>query len=550
MKTAKTILAMVLMVSCLSLILHTAGSSDILDFLPAFISRRNCNFPDLKQMFLQRAQQAAAQVNSGDKTQVMNYVSLYPEGNTPPQVVETSTDYDVQVTSKAAAFYVIGAKAVLQGNKQVALWCFCEAAWRNPREPTFLNNAAFVFLEFGYYADAKKALECAQSLAPDFNSVYVNLGGALTGLGDYAGAADNYRKAYYNFPTNGEYLRLAAQAYKQAGMDGQAYVMAQLGQSNFPTLMDWTAFINSLNFPTTPPACPYGTDCTVDPVCLSFYLSEEFNPHHIWVAWDQQYRGTVRDPALDHALTQKGICELNAQNAAASCPPSYTPEGACCGARMLTVFSQCGLTYDSNVYYIYQTYYAQARSAWEAACKQIEANINKMQGTLTANQIAFLQCELNNTKASFYEGLAQGEAATQTTNLANISISRMNVANSVEYADAICQMASAYRSWLLTGQVTTGFEPTYCLAILCFSYDTVSNNIGASISFGPAIKLTYNPFTHDLGLNVGLGLKIGAGPYNLGGAIWFKFNNNKIGVEPKLNFGFSKVSYFLGFERV
>jgi tetratricopeptide (TPR) repeat protein len=546
MKKAKPVLAMILLLSFLSLALHAYGDLDILDFLPAMVSKSKCNFAGLRQMFLNYAQQAAALVDPGDKTQVLSYVNLYPEGKDPPQVTETATgDYDVQVTCKAAAFYVIGAKAVLQGNRKVAFWCFCEAARRNPAEPIFLNNGAFVLVDFGYFADARKALECAQSLAPDFNSVYVNLGAALSGLGNFAAAAENYKKAYYNFPNNGEYLRLAAQAYKSAGMADQAYILGQMGLNSFPDLLDWNAFLTSLNYPPPePPSCPNESACLYDPNCWNFSLSDQFLPGLIWGNAMDQYSKTVYNPADDNAWAVYGSCSDSVLQSKRACPDD------CCRARMDTVSDQCFLSYRCTVYMLDLDYYAYSHAAWAADCTQVENNLNQKQGQFTSAQFAYLQCFQKNYIASQTAAMAQDEAAQLAGDLSEIENSSNNVSVDANWADMICSLSNAYRQWLLTGHATNAFEPTFCLAILCFSYDTVSNNVGVSVSFGPSLKLTYDPFTHKMGLGLGLGLKIGAGPYNLGAAIWLKLDPSKVGVEPKANFGFSKIGYFLGYEQI
>jgi tetratricopeptide (TPR) repeat protein len=548
MKTAKTVLAMLLLLACISLSVKAYGDFDLLDYFPAIIVQPKCNFARLGQMLLNYAQQAGAGVSANDKAQVLNYVTQFPEGKDPPKVVDTGTGYDVQITCTAAAFYVIGGKAVLQGNRQVALWCFCEAARRNPAAPIFLNNAAFVLVEFGYFADAQTVLKCAQSLAPDFNSVYVNLGAAQAGLGNFAAAAENYQKAYYNFPNNGEYLRLAAQAYKSAGMNDQAYIMGQLGLNGFPDLMDWNTFLASLNYPPpTPSPCANSEACLYDPNCSNFYLSlVQYGPMYTWANWSEQYTQTILNPALDNALAQDASCEQGAMQSYDACPPGDT----CCHLRALAAYYHCQLTYACAEYTIERAYYAQSNAAWAAACAQATNNLNQMQGQLTPTQFTFLQCDLKNDIASQSAAMAQDEASAMAGYLQAILDANANVASTADDADYACSLADAYRDWLLTGHAISAFEPTFCLAILCFSYDTTSGTVGASVSFGPSIKLSYNPFKESLGLSVGLGLKIGAGPYNLGAAIWLKFSNSQFGVEPKANFGFNKVGYFLGFEQI
>lgn len=523
---------------------------------------QSCNFASLKQMFKNYADKAAALVAPADKTLVINYVSEYTEGGAPLEITDNPQGYfDHIIPSRAAAFYLAGVKAVTQQNRVVAFWCFSEAAWRNPRSPMFLNNAAFALIEFGYLKDALKALQCANSLAPDFISPYINLGKVLDLLGRCAEAAEHYYTGFSKFPNNPHYLWLAASAYKCAGNLFNAWSLGQNGKVSFPGVYDWDGFLSSLNY--TPPIQP--NDCGTSPSCQSSVTCANL------AVKIQQYANEMGANSYNYIINVHNLAysKIGDEEVASRVPYyenfencRYQP-GAnvdCCLYQFVADTFPSRVKSKNDTRDLFYDLYDFKMDLVQGYLKKAMADYQGALPSLTEEQASYLLClinshdgttyvvnELNNSIIGYQRNMLACYDDLSSSNAECIESS--NAYNpSPDYAHNLSN--ANYVKWITTGHVTTGLGPEFCLTVVCFHADAISGNYGFSVNAGGAIKFTRNAFTGDAALNLGIGLKMGVGMANIGGGAWVKFSRRQIGVEAKVNFGPVERGYFYGAERL
>jgi tetratricopeptide (TPR) repeat protein len=502
-----------------------------------------CDSSVLAQKFASYAAIAESYVDPADKTAVLNIVSGYPEGSQPPSVIEKDGQYQVDIPSKAAAFFLVGVEALLQNNKLVAAWCFLEAAKRNPSVPVFLNNVAFALIEYDLFSDAKQILECAKSIAPDFTSVYVNLGAALDGLGDHMSAASNYWTAFLDNPSNSDYLHLAATEAKKAGQDAVSWLLAQHGQGNFPQDHDFNTLVSSLNYP------PASRTCEVP---LSLLDSSYWTVQNEWLsetvnykAWVDNYVIQSRDPAEDAAVDARNSCKTQVQKQLDACLDEGETPRYVCECRYLPLELMCDLNQDSRIYNAYLSYYGADYGRLHQMFNNKQSILSNNQNQLTSSELSSLTCQLVEDNNWDLHNFFQGMDASLINLLGNFLISKQNVASSIAFCKQI-----PYEVWLSTGgQLTGSVEPSWCLAFFCFSADD-SGNVSVSVAALGAIKLTKNVISGEWGLSLGIGLQFGVGPVNAGGAVYLKSSKNKVGVEPKVSFGPFDLGYSMAFEHL
>jgi tetratricopeptide (TPR) repeat protein len=94
----------------------------------------------------------------------------------------------------AVGFNNLGVVAMMQDDTALALASFTRAAEITPRASSFSNIGTVHFWN-GRFDDARQAYERALALSTSDPSLHRNLGDALTGLGDRAGAERAYRQA-------------------------------------------------------------------------------------------------------------------------------------------------------------------------------------------------------------------------------------------------------------------------------------------------------------------------------------------------------------------
>jgi tetratricopeptide (TPR) repeat protein len=570
MKSLKTALVMLVILVSVSLTLGAAENYDILDMIPAILGKSGCSFSDLEKKFKNYAVTAAALVDPADKIPVANFVSAYPEGGAPPTLTSNAQGgYDQNIPSRAAAYYIAGVQAMAQQNRVVAFWCFAEAASRNVHSAMFLNNAAFALIEFGHLQDALQALQCANSLAPDFISPYINLGKVLVLLGRCAEAAEYYNNGFLKFPNNPHYLWRAVNAYKCAGKLPQAWGLGTFGKGVFPGIYDWDAFIASLNYtpPTSYPptncpnqgSCPPGTTCGNLQQKISQAAAE-------MQAARENYLDKVEIPALNQA-DEKWLSCINSTSACGNIcvgnfyNPYYQCGYYCCQMDCTISGSSCMISYDSLKISILSQAMSFHLSTIQNYMDKAMADYQASLPGLTDEQANFILCFINsyndtsttinnyNSSITTYQNNVvrmNSDIASATTSCAAEKISCSG--GDPQYNSFTSN--ARYMDWVTTGHVTTGLEPKYCLTVFCFSYDAISGNFGFEVGAGVAAKFTRNAFTGETALNLGVGLKMGAGMSSIGGSVWVKMSPTVQGVEAKVNFGPAKVGYFYGAERL
>ena len=563
MKVLKTSLIMLAILVSLTLALRAAQDFDILDFLPA-ISRSGskCNFTGLKQMFTQYANDAAAKVVAADKLQVVNFVSLYPEGGAPPTLtVNSQGESSLQIPSRAAAYYLAGVEAVQQGSRFLALWCFTEAAWRNPGSAMFLNNAAFALIEFGYLADARTALECAKSLEPDYVPVYTNLGKALVGLGFYGAAGESYEEAFTRFPNNSDNCRLAAEAYKKAGMLSQAYALGKMGKTLFPTKFDWDSFLNSLNFHPDS-ECIFPDDIFSNAFAMNLFEQIDQIRMEMHREWESQ-TAKQHDTAMYAWYTWLPNCE-------AANPYNCGYDDDCCIAKSNIYSMRCDIKARTDIINSIDECAGSAPIIFNKYLKRAGSLLNDNKGKLEDSHYNCILCVLNynfcvTSLDSFTEDISLG-TYEKGVNIERIRIDLQSIAESwtkcigagvidpdVGYGN-LSRAGLGYTEWLLTGMGKVGVTSKYCAGVFCMTFDSVNKTFGFEATTGLAVKVTYSPLNGAIGLHLGVGWGDGIGSLNLGGAAYVKFEFDKlgsapkkIGVEGEINISHYKGGGFYGF---
>lgn len=515
----------------------------LLDMIPAICTK--CKYSYFAQQAAFWALVAEVTAQESDRNQVLNFVSKYPEGGQPPVItVDAQGNSNITIPSRAAAFYVLGAQAVTKGNKLVAAWCFAEALSRNPRCPMFLNNAGFAFIEYGFFTLARQMLECAKTLAPDFVSVYVNLGAAYYCEGNYKAAADNYRKAFEMFPTNANYCRLAANAYAKEGDKADAWDMANIGLGSFPNAYDWQTFITSLNYTPNPTEC--GIVDYNDPYA-SFML--RILDMSLWGEEVSNYIQNVMDPALDQAAATEDACfPTNV-----SCAYKDSCKETRCEASADIKRNQCDLSYQFTVWDIQKKENVASLGFWLSKCEKDTVALQDLKNQLTAQEFSNLECRIQYQKEMGYSNFYNSTEATAEDAMAEIESDEEAIANDLNSVQTFCYGSSnPFAGWLITGQWSGAVAPKFCLAVLCGSYNPISGLVTVSIEAGGAVQLTYDPLQNEIvGLNLGAGFTFGLGPFDVDASIYLTLTPEKAGYVAEASlYGMPQLQYFYGYEHL
>ena len=535
-----------------------ANDDNILDLLPAVIGKNMASPAALRQMFTNLAQRTEPKISASDKSQVNDLLAPYPDDwkvynsydpDKPLALPTVTTDaqgnYQVNVATRADAFYLTGCKAIQQGNRDVALWCFCEAARRVPQAVTYLNNAAFALSESGYLTEALNALKFATSRAPNFNSLYVNLGAVYAAQQQYGRAAENYAKAFANFPNNSSYLILAAKAYKQAEETEAARALGQIGKSSFPQAYDWEAFLASLPLTPRPNECAQ-PNCFQSGPCFDFYCHVLDTLTNVAVIIND-YNNNIRQPALDKVDQAWATCDAAVRAGGLTCDNM----DECCQSKWAVEGAKCKLAKDRNKYQVERDALSFYSQTFAAEWGKMEAELAAITPKLNTQALAEAKCHLAHVKSlSYLRIIDQFQVITGSANVIVWDINWLNY-NLDQNWGYCATPPDGYVKWVLTGKITPGLAPTYCWGIVCLSMDFTKQEIDLVVAFGPAVEFTYKPFETKIGVNFGLGFAGGLGPVNLEGVIWFRGNDKMVGVEPEFNFiNFYYLEFFLGFENL
>jgi tetratricopeptide (TPR) repeat protein len=552
------IIALVILSVCTLAPGPLAKDDDILDLLPAAFGKHQTTPAVLRQMFTQKARVAESGISPADKSAVNNLVAAYPDDwqvydsygpdqslALPPVISDGQGNYRVVVATRADAYYLTGCKAVQQGSRDVALWCFCEAARRVPQAATYLNNAAFALSQSGYLAEALNALKFATTRAPNFTSLHVNLGAVYAARGEYGSAAEYYAKAFASFPNNPSYLILAAKAYKQAEHIEAARALGKIGKSSFPQAYDWDAFLASLPETPTYDECAQ-PNCFQSSPCFNFYNHVLDTLVDIAVIIND-YENTIRRSALDRITEEKAACDDAVAAGASTCANL----DICCHKVWEVESAKCMLAEDRDRYQVDREALEFYSKTFSTEWGKIEAELAAITPKLKAQALAEAQCHLNHVKSLSYLRII--DQFQKVTGWAKAVVWDINwVQYSLEQAWGYCASPpDGYIKWVFTGKITPGLAPTYCLGIACLSFDFTKQEIDLKIAFGAAVEFTYKPFDKKIGVNLGMGFQGGLGPVNLQGVIWVRGNDRMVGLEPVFSFvNAFNAGFFLGFENL
>ncbi len=503
-----------------------------------------CDSETLSKKFVTYLEQVEPLLDSNDKGQVLSFVNGYPEGTAPPGATLVDNSYQVQIPSRAAAYYLAGVEALAQGNKLVAAWAFLEAAKRNPGRADFLNNVAFIALQYGLYAEAKEILLCARSLESKLTSVHVNLGMAYAGLGQYGEAGSSFLNSILLDPVNSDYFVLGAAAYAQAGRADMAWLLGTLGQNAFGQQQSLTTILNGITFPPAaqqctvpvPPPLPGGPFWNLR---LTDWTDEIFR----WTQWDGSYQASTLDPANMAAEQGRSACIFKVQQAAAKCTDQGVP-AAVCQCRYDPLLLMCDLGQDLSYLEAHSVYFSALSSRTGVMIGNMTAALNASKDQLTASEFASLSCELEENRRNFTSAVVQDASASLGNILGWVQSDRRNIAGLLAFCSKV-----PYEVWIYTGQITGSLEPAYCIGFVCISYDQ-NTNMSISIALGPAIKLSKNALTGNWGLSLGVGVQFGVGPIQAGGALMMKFGQGKVGAEAKVTAGPFDLGYQLTAEQL
>jgi tetratricopeptide (TPR) repeat protein len=432
-----------------------------------------CDYTALGPFFSDAANTVATVVNDADRTMVEAAVAPYPEGSEPPVVTHIRDEYDVALPSKAAAYYVAGVEAIFQNNKRVALWCFLEAAERNPDEPIFLNNLAFILSEYGLHDIAIYILECLKDLVPDFTAPYLNLGFAYASRGDYTEAAGNYLTAWLRNPTDEHYTKLLVDSLqKSPELSEFAYIFESL-ETESATGNELSKTINQRN--SAPPRgaynfLPHGTNASD-----AFWEVDQFVYEELVRLAQQQRDFTANTalPALDTIEYDSFYnCLTIAGNGEDACQLTFTSEE--CNCVWEPQKDQCDVVRQQGRLNVTLMVMASDISLVTAA----HAN---MWNVLEENRSRLSEAEYQ-AFASFFDFHRQSvinpiiaEVAQDERDLAE------EMTEVIETMDFYCSDLG-FSKWVYTGEFSPSFEPSFCVVIICLSYDVLSGHIGVSVS--------------------------------------------------------------------
>ncbi len=450
-----------------------------------------------------------------------------------PIVTHAGSEYRLTLPSKAAAFYVAGIEAVLQNNKLVALWCFLEAARRNPAEPIYLNNLGFALLQYRLHDLSILILDCAKSLAADFTSPYLNAGYAHAGRGDFAQAAVNYLTAWLRNPADGDYLRLLTDALSRSPeLSEYAWLFDYLLTK---AAEDRSAAVRSPAFaflpPGTAPSAAFGEVDRLFDAELADLASRQLAFHRDTVLPTLHSIEYVQYPAC---LTEISIHEDDCQRThpVRECDCVYEPRK-----------DQCRVVRQQGRLNVTLMVMASEFSLVSAAHGSMRGILEDHRARLSAAEqsafVAYLDFDWRSRMTAAMDEVAESRRW--------LSEEKAEV---LETMDFYCSDLG-FVKWVYTGEGTLSIEPTFCLVVFCLSYDVVSGEMGLSASAILTGKLTIDPLTGDItGLSTGLGGTYGLGPLTVGGGVMLKFSPTRVGVEPKLSIGPIDLGYFMGLQQL
>ncbi|HER63129.1 MAG TPA: hypothetical protein ENO11_04035 [Desulfobacteraceae bacterium] len=437
--------------------------------------------------------------------------------------------------------------AVVGNSRTAALWSFAEAVKRNPGSEMYLNNFAFMLMEFEQFCEARKILEQVTEQAPEFLSARVNLALADSALGKYARGGDGLRRAVALFPRQADYYSLGAQAYHRAGMDYAAWSLASLGQQYYSNDYDFNSLISGLDYPATSPGCTMPASCLWNDSCLDFMVYGSSQPLIDVGVWKTNYENNTLNPEYVHLAETRDQCRQGAANRGQICLDSSPPElDMVCYCRAWIEEAYCDLAYEQAIFGSEAIFHGLLYGRYLQAQGETQTGLSGIMPQLQPAEYQYLDCKIIEDFALILDGAAQDERDTLSAQMQYILIARNNLSTIVSACNANC---SNFELWLYTSGADFSTEPTICYGPVCVSFDS-SGKVSVSFAFGPAIKLSYDPLKENWGFALGLGVQFGVGQWAAGGAVVVKFDNQKTGVAVTGGALYTSAEQFFGFQRI
>jgi tetratricopeptide (TPR) repeat protein len=518
----------------------------------------------LQDLLSELADAAAREVDASDRAEVDNAVASYPEGGDFITVTPSEDGYDIGIPSRAAAFFIAGTKAVVETpNRHVARWCFLEAAKRNTSQPAFLNNAAFVLLEFDMFEEAREILQHVKRIAPGHTSAYINMGVALNGLGDYEGAAENFLQA---FEQSGQldHLRMAANSATRAGTSSRVTdAVHELADQLLPDEGGGEGEDEGGGagagtpgtrggkceppFPVVRCEQPVG-EASVD---RRFYdgpweeKADANQRHHerIGRIYDD-YTDRMMDIANNEWVPCSEAASAELRSCNSRCDTSACTHYCRCVNRIAT--ARCKVKSDKALREAAQTREQRVSDEIGLYRGELQAILTRAQKEYPSEFLAYLGCTMDYDMQGFYreEYLCQQRGAVWWVGVTTRNLNQAE--EQLAAALAACADARPPVRWMIDSETSVSVGSDFCFLVLCVGIDD-SGSISLSIKAGLAVQVSYDPFADEWALSAGLGVQVGAGSAQVDASVMVTFTDGQVTLEPQLGMGSVTVSQVMSF---
>ncbi len=486
-------------------------------------------------------------VDSADKAAVQNYVAGFAPG-TAPAVLTVSIEegtWSTEIGSRSAAYFVLGVQAVTQESRNAALWCFAEAASRNPADPVYVNALAFELLEHGYMDDAETLLRWVVNKAPEFSEALDNLAYIEGEGGRHQEAGDLFLQAVAADPFDSYAMYAAAREFKQAGLLDKAWDMAAQGEDSFPEHFDYTDFLANLGYP------PEAGTCSA-PACQSQACSDVFAYQGTALGSEllaelTNYETTVSEPAGLANLKLQGFLRSQAmEHLQEECEQHWSPYYEICRCEGYKAYALADLVYYMKTYQQDSLDLNYKEAAYDKAWRRYIQYFGERSPEMEETEREAMDCWLERYRVE--QEILRGEERRKqlASDSESISLAQAELSSVAQF---YCPDHIFY-VWIFTIETQTNFEPKLCAGPICVSKDADSDEEAIEASFVGSIKFARNPHTGRGSITFGLGHSFGVSSFNYGAAIQATIGGDKIGIQGKVNQGWYETGLFTGFKRI
>ena len=546
MRLVRSIIAVLVLFATCGTALQTTrahASDDLLLFMPVFAYGQTAM---IKSVARKHVILAESQVDFADLVSVAVFISGYPPGTAPAEIVVDPADgsWTTNIGSVTSAAFALGLQAVTQDSRTVALWCFAGAVGDDPTNPVYVNSLAFELIEHGYLDDAEKLLRWVVNKEPEFAEAKVNLAFILGERGKHMEAGQLYQEAAVLDPFDSHAMYAAAREYKQAGVLDLAWEMAGLGEDTFPTHFDFAGFLAGLGYPPQPGACS-------PPVCQSQACWDVF------ANWGDElgakllpvlnnYDTNVADPAATENYQLLVSLRAKATNhRQTECPKYFSPYYDICICEAEKSYAEARLIYDKRTYWQDIKDLGFRDRSFDAAWSRIMGYYTQRAGEMAPGESQAMACWLDAQRMENKQDRANERRLELASDLEAMQTAATEIA---VVAQVYCD-DSIYYVWAFTIEPVVGLEPKYCTGPVCVSKDGGSGDEAIEMSFGPSIKFARNPHTGRGSITVGLGHSVGVATHNYGAAIQATIGGDKVGIVGKVSAGWVDGGIFVGLKR-